>query len=216
MQARAQTLLEPAPLSWYATAQLADHDFEIVVVGSAPGLTGVGPYQFKLGRWLTPRWAVEMGYSAYHFLDERTAYGTTIAGEPTSRYSYAEAWVKALPVLLRRRLTRQVEHRIQFDGLAGLTVVHYRDKLKAVSEVNQQVVLNNSWGDRVTNSYLTFGPAVSYRFGRHFEAALDVSLTKNLRAIDRTFSTQQLNSTFGFQRGWNLGLRYRFDVKKKQ
>lgn len=215
LQAQAQLPYKPASLPWYATAQLADHNFEIVVLGYAPGLTGVQPYQVKMGRWLTPRWAAEVGYSAYHFVDRRTAYGTTATGEPTSRYSYSEAWAKALPLLLRRRLTRHATNRFQFDGLAGITVVQYRDRIKVVDQINGQVVREQASGDRATNAYLTLAPAASYCFSSRFEVAAEVSLTKNLQTISRTFSTQQLNGILGFQRGWNLGLRYRFDLKRK-
>ncbi|ALW85924.1 hypothetical protein AUC43_12950 [Hymenobacter sedentarius] len=211
----AQALPSGPGQPWYAAVYLADHNFEIVVPGYAPGLTGVQPYQVKVGRWLGPRWALEVGYSAYHFVDKRTAYGTTATGEPTSRYSSSEDWATALPVLLRRRLTHQAAHRFQFDGLAGLTVVQYRDQLAVIEQTNGHVVREQAWGSRATNSYLTLGPAASYLFGQHVEATVEASLTKNLRTIDRTFSTQQLNGTLGFQRGWNVGLRYRFDVKRK-
>lgn len=203
------------PLPWYISAQLADHAFEIVVPGQAPGLTGVQPYQITVGRYLTSRWAVQVSYSAYSFLDERTAYGTTITGEPTSSYTHAELRSKAVSLLLRHRLTRKVAHRMQFDGLLGTTLVTYRDKFNTSGTTNGQVVRQNSWASQATNLYLTLGPAASYRFNRHLEACFDFLLTKNLHSIDQTFSKQQLNSTFGFQRGFNLGLRYRFNLGKK-
>lgn len=205
----------PPSRPWYVSAQLASHTFEIVVPGDPPGLAGVQPYQFTIGYFFAPRWAMQAGYSAYHFFDERTAYGTTLASEPTSRYLYAEAWDKAIPLLLRRSLTRNAAHRMQFDGMVGMTIVHYRDKVKIVTKTNDQITWQNSWSDQTTNAYLTLGPAVTYRFGQHLEGCFDFLLTKNLHNINRTFSTQQLNSTLGFQRGWNLGLRYRFNVKKK-
>jgi len=217
-KAHAQTTSPPPVaglLPWYAGVQLANHAFEIVVPGSASGLTGVHPYQLTVGRYLTPRWAVQVGYSAYHFLLESTAEGTNEKGQPMSRHLYAEDWVKAVPVLMRRHLTRNVAHRMQFQGLAGATLVRYRDKVEVVNRENGAVVWQSSSNRSAMNAYLTLGPAASYRLGRHLEACFDFLLTKNLHAIDRTFSTQQLNSILGFQHGWNLGLRYQFDVKKR-
>lgn len=217
-KAQAQTTsLHPVSglLPWYAGVQLANHTFEIVVPGSAPALTGVHPYQLTVGRYLTPRWAVQVGYSAYHFLLESMAEGTNEKGQPLSRHLYAEDWVKAIPVLVRRRLTRNAAHRMQFEGLAGVTLVRYRDKVEVVNTENGAVVFHSSSNNSATNAYLTLGPTATYRLGRHFEAYFDFLLTKNLHAIDRTISTQQLNSILGFQHGWNLGLRYEFDVKKR-
>jgi hypothetical protein len=205
-----------APLyPWYAAVQLADHSFEIVVPGTAPGITGVSPYQLTIGRYLTSRWAIQASYSAYHLLIETTNYGTTVTGEPTSYQLYAEDWVKAVPILLRYRLTHNQAHRLQFDGSLGTTLVVYRDKQETTSTTSGQVVNQHSWGGHAVNGYLTLGPAVSYRFSRHLQACFDLLLTKNLHSIDRTFSTQQLNSTLGFQHGWSLGLRYGFQVKRR-
>ena len=200
---------------WYATFQLSNHDFEVVIPGHAPFLTGIKPYQFSIGRWLTPRWGVQVGFSAYHFLSKTTAIGTTETGEPSSRYFYAEAHVRSVPLLLRYHLTRNVAHRLQFDGSLGMTFVHYNDKFEVIEMTNGQTTFHNNWGSRTLNTYLTLGPSVSYQFSQHFEGCFDFLLTKNLRSVNRTFSTQQLNSTLGFQRGWNLGVRYRFSTKKQ-
>lgn len=216
-RAYAQEMRLPAvspPLKWYAAVQLADHTFEFVVPGQAPGLTGVQPYELTVGRRLAPRWAVQASYSAYHFLGESGGRGTTETGEPMSSYTRGEDWVKAIPLLLRYRLTRNPAHRMQFDGLLGTALVSYRDTYESKYTINDQVVRQTSWSTQAMNAYLVLGSGASYRLGRHLEACFDLSLTRNLHTISPSVSRQQLNSTFGFQRGWSLGLRYRFNTSK--
>ena len=200
---------------WFVAAQLSNHRFEVVVPGKVPGLTGTAPYQFTVGYWVSPQWAVQMDYSSQHFLNERTAYGISTTGNQISKYLYVESHTRALFTSARRQLTRKQGHRVQFDALVGGGFVHYRDSIAIVNKTDGRITSKGGYSDQANNFYLALSPALTFRFNRHFEGCFELLFTKNLNNIGRSYSTQVLNSTLGFQRGFNLGLRYRFNLPRR-
>lgn len=199
---------------WYTQFQLGSQDFEVVIPASRPFQFGVAPSQLKVGHFITPRWAVETGYTFTYFLDVRTTYGTTPDSLPSSTSFYSKSRSHLISFLLRRRLTRNLNHRVRFDATTALAILTYWDEFKNRHIENGQEMWYNEYSSQTVNAYLMMGAAMSYRLSRHLDLELNGTLSRNLQSINQNYSRRALNSTFGFQRGWSLGIRYNFLLRK--
>ena len=114
-------------------------------------------------------------------------------------YTYANRST-SVAALARYTLTRQPAHRLQVDGLGGLTLRHF--SFDGTGSYPDSRVPGGFGGyelhSRDTNVYLTAGASVRYRLFAHLEAVADGTLSTNLRAVrDMTPALA-------------VGLRYRF------
>ena len=201
---------------WYLGFNPVGHHYlEVKIAGSVPGLTGVGPYVLNVGKRLSPRLTLQASCAFNYFTNSRTTYGTDLAGNAVAKYFYNKGTGQAFPILLRYQLTRQATKRIKFDALGGLKVLNYHDEFKFEERVNQQVVQTNARSRQAVNFYLIAGVAANYQISRRFQFEISGILNKNLHGIDQTFSQQNLNSTLGFQRGWNVGINYFFNFTNR-
>ena len=171
------------------------------------------PVQLTLGYQLRPRLALQLG-AAYSGNSSRYAgagqyYGTPTPQFPYSYYDYTARYsqrVTSVTLLARYALTRQPTRRLQFDllGGVGLEITKRNYSEIRTSTDSAQTVSNTSYPEShytSTDVVLAAGIGTRYRFSRHLEAALDVTLNKFLFG-QRIYS----NITSATA----LGLRYRF------
>lgn len=154
------------------------------------------------GYQLSPRTSIQAAVGAghqryYNELTQQTAGGQTVR----ATYFQDDHWLTAVPVLLRLTGTRRLQRRVQFDALAGFTLLHGAYDQTFDQYDNQQVpVLHEEHTERVTNVAFTGGVSARYRFGRHVEGVGDA-------VLNRTVTSNPLASA---RATYSVGLRYCF------
>ena len=169
-------------------------------------------WQLVAGRLLSPRLAVQAGYTYAHQLTQSgaTPAGSTPLGQAVSRSSSDERWVHCLPVLARYAAARRA-HLLQVEALLGATWLLTRAEASVTYQTASQVLARTDLGSRAGQLYCTGGAGLRYLVGRRLEANLDLTYSRSFRA-------QPGDATAGV---WGLtgaaacGLRYRFDVRKR-
>ncbi|MBH8556464.1 outer membrane beta-barrel protein [Hymenobacter negativus] len=162
------------------------------------------PVQLTAGYQLRPRLALELG-AAYCGRTSRYAYdgyfydgsGAAVYYQYSNTYTVRTTSVSALA---RYTLTRQPAHRLQFDVLGGVGLVHAArysrgtqiDRFSGSTQSAPFAVRNatNNW-------LLTAGLAARYRLSSRFELNFDITTNRDLTRPDFIGSAA-------------LGLRYRF------
>ena len=87
--------------------------------------------------------------------------------------------------------------------------------MRGEDRVNGQVVRQRRDEARATNGYYTMGAAVQVPLGRHLEGVLDWTYNRNLRAAPEEVNFNTTGNRYGLTRAIGIGLRYRFNVRKK-
>ncbi|WP_375434839.1 hypothetical protein [uncultured Hymenobacter sp.] len=153
--------------------------------GRRDGLPFTSPIQLTLGYQLRPRLALQVsGVSAATeggiagFVPQ--ANGTLL---PYSR-TYGNRST-SLSALGRYTLTRTLAHRLQVDGLGGLTLHHYSyDGTGSYPDTNAPGGFGTyDQQSRNTDVLLTGGASVRYRLSAHLEAVADGMVSTSLRAL---------------------------------
>ena len=158
-----------------------------------------------LGYQLAPRVAVQLSLERSSDQLSIDSFLPLPNGQSTRFQHYQENHQHfAVPLLLRLTGTRQLNHRLQFDALAGFTIIHssYSRVFEGFNE-QQQSISYSELAERTTNVALSIGGGIRYRFDRHLEAVGDANL-------NRTISSA---STSGFVNVYTTGLRYRFGYR---
>lgn len=157
------------------------------------GLTG--GYQFA------PRAAVQVSVERSRELLEIEIAKPVGTSQARDSYYRADHRNVALPVLLRLTGTKRLAHRLQFDALAGVVVIHasYSRNYSRYDD-QQNIIYHEEQAEQATNVALSLGGGMRYRFGRHLEAVADANLNRTLHRA----------ATSGFVNVYTLGLRYRF------
>jgi hypothetical protein len=133
--------------------------------------------------WLfTPRWALQVGFS-YHGKNTPNP-----AGGPTIETNYF-----LVPALLRYTVTAPATP-VQFDVLAGATLVHLRDDWRTYSGPSSYTA---------TRVNLTVGPAVRAALSAHWEVTAASLVSMLVGQNYYTFSNRLFLNT-------SLGLNYKF------
>lgn len=160
--------------------------------GEGPNLLGPS---LTAGMQLTPRLALQIS-GAYQWKHKSYTYpfypygSGAVASDVTVDFRYKYV---SVPVLLRYTFTEPAE-RLQFDGLAGLTLLHSRYK----SDVSSPLLgtgypsYPSDFSSSSTNITLSLGPAVRYRVAPNVELTANglanVVLTEDYyRFSDRLF-----------------------------
>ena len=157
------------------------------------GLTG--GYQFA------PRAAVQVSVEKSSDLLEIEIIRPVGTSQTRLSYFRDERHNFALPLILRLTGTKRPTHRLQFDALAGLVVIHasYRWIQNGYDDP-QNIIFHEEHAEQTTNVALSLGGGMRYRFGRHLEAVADANLNRTLNRA----------ATSGFVNVYTMGLRYRF------
>ena len=158
-----------------------------------------------LGYQLVPRAAVQLSLERSSDQLSIDSFLPLPNGQSTRFQHYQENHQHfAIPLVLRLTGTRQLNHRLQFDALAGFTIIHssFSRVFEGFNE-QQQSISYSELAERTTNLALSIGGGIRYRFGRHLEAVADANL-------NRTISSA---STSGFVNVYTTGLRYRFGYR---
>lgn len=192
--------------------------YEVFFPSSPEGnLTGVTPWQLSAGGNLSPRLALQLGYSYRHEEDhlDPSYTGTTLSGQFISGSSSDERWTHCVPLLARYTALGFPNHRLQADLLLGLTLLHTREFSAVESRVDYQVVSKRSDQYKATQGYISGGFGLHYSFSYHFEGILDCTYSHNFHPASEDVHLNVTGNRFGLTRALSLGLRYRFAVKKK-
>jgi hypothetical protein len=203
-------------MKFYGGIQSLISSYE-VFYPSAPHLSRISPWQLVAGTQLSSRWAVQVGYTYSHDVhDHNPSYtGTTVSGEPMSGSLYNELWEQAIPLGFRYCLLRWPKPRLQIDVIAGTTVVTSRFQFDEVNKISSRVTHEFHSSGHATQLYATLGLGARYPFGRHFEGVFDYSYSRNLRSVPEGLHLAVSGNEWGLTRAYSLGLRYRFNLKKK-
>ena len=175
------------------------------------------PWQLSIGGNLSPRLALQLGYSYRHEADhlDPSYTGTTLTGQFVSGSSSDERWTHCVPLLARYTAIGFPNHRLQADFLLGLTMLHTSEFTAAEFRVDYQVVSSRSFHYKATQGYISGGFGLRYNFGHHVEGVLDWTYSHNFRSASEDVHLNVTGNRFGLTRALSLGLRYRFAVKKK-
>ena len=189
-----------------------------VFYSNTPGAVSVHPWQITLGLNASPRLALQLGVS---YTTERNqmdpAYtGTMLNGDYVDGATDSRQWTYCVPVLARYAMLRYPKPRFQVDGILGLTLLGTSYTESAEDRVNGRVVRSYYDEGKATQLYATVGLGLRCPFGRHFEGVFDWTYNRNFQSASEYVNFNTTGNRYGFTRAISLGLRYRFDVKKKR
>jgi hypothetical protein len=167
------------------------------------------PVQLTAGYQLRPRLALELGvaYSGRTTHYEYDSYYYNTSGMAPARYAYSGAFTDrttTVSALARYTLTRKPAHRLQFDALGGLSLVHRSyysrgfegDDLSGTFQTEPFAVRGS-----VNDLLLTAGLGLRYRLTPRLGLNFDLTTNYNL---------SRPNTFNGYTGSAALGLRYRF------
>lgn len=170
------------------------------------------PVQVVAGYQFRPRLAVQLGVaysssSSSYFGMSKYYTGSAAAASPYAYFmdeGQSTTRNTSVALLARYSLTRQAAHRFQVDVLGGFTLERQRldfssTRTDADSTNTHFAVTQTQNQYRRTDLLVTAGLSPRFRFSRHLEAVLDVTLNKAL-----TIQTTRFTGATA------LGLRYRF------
>jgi hypothetical protein len=182
-----------------------------------PGSAGVHPWQLTAGGNVSTRLAIQIGFSYQNESKYRDPLytGTRLNGDYIEGFQTSKRWTYCVPVLVRYAVVRYPKPRLQVDVLLGLTLLGTESSYEVEDRVNGQVVRQYSYGGKATQGYYTAGVGFRYPFGRHFEGVLDWTYNRNFRSTSEGVNFNTTGNRYGFTRAINLGVRYRFNVRKK-
>jgi opacity protein-like surface antigen len=211
---RAQGLENSTLLArYYTEAHLSRSDYEIRYPGT-PNLGGVSPWQVVVGRQLSPRWAVQLGYAFKHDSYGSDHMGTTLTGQRTYGWRTFNTWTHAVPLAVRYDLYRLPNSRLHIDALLGITFVRARFKIAAADYVDDVLVEEGRNQDRASQWYVTAGVGVRYPFSRRFEGVFNYGYARNFKRATEHVHAQTTGNSWGLTRSFSIGLRYRFAIGK--
>lgn len=182
------------------------------------GSAGVHPWQLTVGGNVSTRWAIQVGFSYQNEYEYRAPLytGTRLNGDYIDGFKTSKRWTYCVPVLARYAVVRYPKPRLQIDALLGLTLLGAESIYEVEDRVNGQVVRQYSYGGgKATQGYYTAGVGFRYPFGRHFEGVFDWTYNRNFRSAPEGVNFNTTGNPYGLTRAINLGLRYRFNVRKK-
>lgn len=208
--------IQPDRRRFYVGLQLAEGSYELYYNKAilTPTIAQVAS-PFIVGFYLTDRLAIQAGYGrkASNF-DRIGGIEKTTSGHITSSVIQESKADYLVPVTLRYTLSRR-QPRLRADFLLGLAYVHSAYNYDAHNEVDGVEVgphtIDSGEGGQVC---ITSGLGGRWVFNRHFEAAADFSINRNLKNMPGYVRQQVTGNTLGLTHSISLGLRYRFNLQK--
>jgi len=172
-----------------------------------------GPVELLAGYRFAPRWAVQVGWigtrKIYHY---ESRYVDSTTGGDVVNMSRADHRNTAIPVLIRYSLTRKATHRIQFNVLAGVTLVHASYQRRTTRLVDEQLVIDDRKANSATNLALCIGPSVRCSLGPHLELVAHYGHNATLNP-HHSSNAGSLALATGFANTFTGGIHYRFGYK---
>lgn len=104
-------------------------------------------------------------------------------GRTYEGYDRRRQYDAALPVLLRYRLSRKLNHRSHVDALLGVTTQFHRYRREIMTKVDGQITENFYQNDRNTNFYLTGNLVLGLTIGRHVDVAAEAGANTNIETL---------------------------------
>ncbi|WP_218779807.1 outer membrane beta-barrel protein [Hymenobacter crusticola] len=197
---------------FYGGVQAFVSSFPIFYPGATNSyLTYSGPVELLAGYRFAPRWAMQVGWigtrKVYH---DGNHYVDPTTGGDVVNMSREDRRNTAIPVLMRYSLTRKMAHRVQFDVLAGVTLVHASYERRATRLVDEQLVFDDRKVNKATNIALCIGPSIRYSLGSHL--GLIAHYGHNGTLNPRHKAGSPILAT-GFANTFTGGIHYRFGYK---
>lgn len=168
-------------------------------------LIAAKPVQVTVGVQFAPQWAVQVGWVGSKQVFRTSGEYVNTTGKLTRYDSRDEQGSMAFPVLLRYTITHKAAHRIQFDGVAGLTIVRGTYREQATRWDDGQAVYQLTRANQTVNAILTAGPAIRCAVGSRVELLGMATLNKTLSG--RTMQT-------GITTTVSAGIQYVFTRKQ--
>ncbi|AWM33098.1 outer membrane beta-barrel protein [Hymenobacter nivis] len=203
----------PAPYRFYVGGQWAYHQY-IFNYSTFPNVTDVSPWYVNAGYYISPRLAVQAGIMYMHDTFTGGGAGVNSAGKPIADIRTDNTWNTLVPMLLRFTLIRTSDRRFSMDALAGGTYGFSHGRLEQTETVAGQVIRYNLIEVRQPGFFLTVGLAGRFIFNRRWEIVGDWTYSRNTANISKQ-SYWQAGVPNGRTRGLSLGVRYRFNLKRK-
>lgn len=202
---------------YFVGLQTANNRYEVLYRRSSPGEALITTPLITAGFYILPRLAVQLGYGYLHDISEDPgASGITLSGQRITLNRHGqESRQQAFPLLARYSLSNRSRSRLRADALAGLTMVTSRFTFHNEHLLDGQVTFQESINDHATQFYCTVGMGLRFVISHHFEASGDLTWSKNLETAPEYVHREVTGNGWGITRAVNLGLRYRFAVKKK-
>ncbi len=203
------------PARYYVGAHLNRTTYE-VFYPSTPGVTGTAPWEVIIGRQITTRWAVQLGYAYSHsrYYENPEYTLTTVSGQHIYGWRSSDVWTHALPLTVRYSVLSQPRARLRVDIIAGSAWVNARAGDAAEEFIDGQSQGRLTDGDHTTQLYLTAGLGARYLFGRHLEGVFDYTWIRNLKYAPEYIHLETTGNAWGITRSISLGVRYRFNIGK--
>lgn len=162
------------------------------------------PLLVDAGFRFTPQWALQVGWIGSKQTSHTAGEYVNGTGKITTYTSRDEQSSMAFPVLLRYTVTHKPARRVQFDVLAGLTIVRATYHEQATRLDDGQVAYALDQANRATNALLTVGPSIRCALGNHIELMGMGTVNKSLHS---SANQSGLGPTI------SAGIHYRFAGK---
>lgn len=198
---------------YYAGAYLNTTDYELFYP-TTPNGGGTGPWMAAIGSQLTPRWAMQLGYSFQHVRTRDEHMGTMLNGQQIYGWRSADTWTHALPFTARYTIVSPPNSHLHIDLIGGGIWVSSRfaDAAEEFVDGQSRGILTDK--DHTTQWFITGGIGARYAIGRHLEGVLDYGIVRNLKWAPEYVHLNVVGNKWGITRSISLGLRYRFNLKK--
>ena len=205
--------LVPAPYRFYVDGQLANYRY-IFDYSTSPNVTDVSPWYLNAGYYISPRLAVQVGVMYMHDTFTGGGAGVNSAGKPIADIHIDNTWNTVIPLLVRFTLIRTSDRRFNMDVLAGGTYGFSHGRSERTETIAGQVTKYSLDEVRQPGFFLTAGLAGRFIFNRRWEIVGDWTYSRNTANISQQ-SYWQAGVPNGRTRGLSLGVRYRFNLKRK-
>jgi hypothetical protein len=183
----------------------------------SPNATGAGPWQLVVDYAVSPRFSIQLAgnYSYNRFIQDPYYISFASLGQCLDGAKEERRWTCAVPLLARYSVLSSPRHRLQADFIIGGTFLRTHFVSKSEERVNHEVVASYYSEDKVIQAYITAGLGIRYSFWRHLEGVFDYSYSRNFRSAPEAVHLEVTGNKWGLTRAYSLGLRYRFNLKKK-
>ncbi len=183
-QATPPAATDPAPAYRFyagAGAYTSQHEYW----GSRYGSPSTHPLQAAFGYQLRPRLALEANAVTAASRGSAAGFAPQANGPPLPYDQAYASRSSSFAVLARYTLTGPPAHRLQVDGVGGVTL--HRFSFDGTGSYPDRTALGGfrsyELHSRDGDVLLTGGASVRYRLGPHLEAVADGTLSTSLRAV---------------------------------
>lgn len=203
------------PTRYYVEAKLDRSSYEVFYLGAA-NRGSTSPWAVNIGKQLTSRWALQLGYAYFHdgYYRNPEYTLTTVTGQHVYGWRSSDTWIHTIPLAVRYAIISQPQSHLQVDVLGGSTWLNAR-----VEQAGEEFIDGQSQGRlsnefRTTQLYITLGLQTRYTFSRHLGGMINYALIRNTKSVPEYVHLSLAGNKWGITRSISIGVSYLFNVRK--